>query len=782
MRRYSVTIEGMNCAACAEAVKRAIEGVKGVISARVNFATGRAIVEADHKIDFRSLADAIERAGYSLATSSVTFALDKPLSDEAIEALKDIDGVLSVEHSERRLSIRYIDGITSRYELMEQLRAFSYEVEQVERVAEKPLDEVAASLLRALVGLATSLIIMAVTMSPLANRFWAQLFAFILATFVVGWIGTPFFQRAISAAINRTAVMETLITIGALSAYGYSAFELAAMSLGLHAHGHLYFDSASFILSAISLGKWLESRAKFVATESLRQLIGMIPSTVTVIRDGSEVQVPHEAVKVGDVVIVRAGERVPIDGIVIHGVGSVDESLLTGESEPTLKREGDEVLGGSFCIDGFMQVEALRVGESTFIAQMARLMEEAQSTKPRIQRLADKAASVFVPAVLALSLLTFIFWLAAVGDLAKAIVVAVSVTVISCPCAMGLATPTAVAVLLGRLAQSGILVRDAEAAEMASEITTVVLDKTGTVTSGQMQVMAVWSPIIDEDELLRIAASCERRTRHPIAQALAKAALERSITLLEPMEVHVDVGTGVTAKLADYPVGSGQETVSIFIGSVDVNKMPKDAPVTRWLEGGWSVIGVWANDELLGCMALSDKIRPDAGEAVSKLKAMGINVILATGDKPEIAFRVADELDCDVLSLATPQRKAQLIRQLQAQGEKVLMVGDGVNDAIALAQADIGVAVASGAELLAQAADALLVSERLMALVDFLLLARHCKRIMAQNLFWAFAYNLAALPIAAAGKLNPMVAAVAMALSSITVAGNALRLRMVKVR
>ncbi|MCS7254932.1 MAG: heavy metal translocating P-type ATPase [Armatimonadetes bacterium] len=781
MRRYSVSIDGMHCVACAEAVRKAIEGTKGVRKVQVNFATGHAIVEVDDEFDFRSLADAIERVGYRLTTTSVEFALNKPLDEKAVEALKATSGVLMVEHVGAHVFIHYIGSVVSRHELTGKLQALGYEVEQVERLMEKPFDEVSAAPLRALVGLAISFTIMAVLMSPLANSLWAQLLTFILATFVIVWVGMPFFRRGINAALHRTATMDTLVSIGALSSYGYSAFELVAMNLGLHAHGHLYFDSASFILSAISLGKWLEGRARSIATVSLHQLVSMLPSTATVLRDGSEVKLPLETVKAGDIVVVRVGERVPVDGIVLRGVGSVDESLLTGESEPAIKRENDEVLGGSFCVDGFMQVEALRVGESTFIAQMARLMEEAQSTKPRMQRLADKLAAIFVPAVLALSLFTLILWLVIVGDLARAIIAAVSVTIIACPCAMGLATPTAIAVLLGRLAQLGIFIRNAEAIERASEVTTAVLDKTGTVTKGQMQVVSVWSPTVSEDELLRIAASVERGTHHPIAQALMRAASERNLALLEPTNVHTEVGVGVTAMFAGEAMCLGQGNIVVFIGSIDASSVPVDAPIKDWLENGWSVIGVWANSDLLGCIALTDELRQDAIEAVHELKAMGISVILATGDKPEVAFRVASKLDCDVLPLATPQRKAELVRQLQAKGECVLMVGDGVNDAIALSQADVGVAVASGAELLAQAADALLVSEHLTTLVDFVLLAKNCKRIMLQNLFWAFAYNMAALPIAAFGKLNPMIAAVAMALSSITVVGNALRMRTMKV-
>ncbi|MFA0765763.1 MAG: hypothetical protein BDTLLHRC_000716, partial [Candidatus Fervidibacter sp.] len=560
---------------------------------------------------------------------------------------------------------------------------------------------------------------------------------------------------------------------------------------------HLYFDSAAFILSAISLGKGLEARARALATASLRRLVSLLPATATVIRDGVEQQVALEAVQVGDLVLVRAGERVPVDGIVVAGKGSVDESLLTGESEPVVKGEGDEVLGGSVCVDGFLQVEALRVGEATFVAQMARLMDEAQATKPAMQRLADKVAAVFVPIVLLLAAATFFGWFIVAGDVARALVAAVSVTVIACPCAMGLATPTAIAVALGRLAQKGILVRNAEAMEKAASITTVILDKTGTITQGQMRVVAFWSaknaspatrplplvpcpPSPPEDELLAIAASAERGSLHPIAQAIVQAATERCLPMWELAEVRTEVGAGVAAKV----VGRTQKDkwqggqAEVFVGKMDAEGLPEGSPVAEWLDNGWTVVGVWVNGELMGCIALADALRPDAQETVRQLKDMGIKVIMATGDKPQAALRVARQLGCDdVLALATPQRKVQLVRECQERGERVLMVGDGINDAVALAQADIGVAIATGTELAASAADVLLVTDRLMALAELLQVGRRTKRIMAQNLFWAFAYNMAALPLAALGKLNPMVAAVAMALSSVTVVGNALRLR-----
>jgi len=500
-RRYSLTVEGMHCAACAETVANALRKVTGVKRALVNFATERALVEVDDGVDFSALADAVKQAGYRLATRTVTFALPQPLNDENLRALQAMAGVLAVERNATgatpTVTIRYLDGTVSRHELRQRLQAWGYDAQPLEAESpEKPMrEEAQAFWQRAWVGLALSFIIMALTMLPsLTHRAWASWGAFALTTFVLLWVGTPFFRRALTAALRRTATMDTLVSIGALSAYAYSTWSLAHWSLP-HSSSppHLYFDSAAFILSAISLGKGLEARARALATASLRRLVSLLPATATVIRDGLEQQVALEAVQVGDLVLVRVGERVPVDGTVVAGKGSVDESLLTGESEPVVKGEGDEVLGGSVCVDGFLQVEALRVGEATFVAQMARLMDEAQATKPAMQRLADKVAAVFVPIVLSLAAATFFGWLIVTGDAAKGLIAAVSVTVIACPCAMGLATPTAIAVALGRLAQKGILVRNAEAMEKAASITTVILDKTGTVTEGQMRVVALWA-------------------------------------------------------------------------------------------------------------------------------------------------------------------------------------------------------------------------------------------------------------------------------------------------
>jgi Cu+-exporting ATPase len=816
-RRYSLTVEGMHCAACAETVANALRKVAGVKRALVNFATERALVEVDDGVDFSALADAVKQAGYRLATRTVTFALSRPMNDESLHALRATAGVLSVEEGAKgttpTVTIRYLDGTVSRHEVRQRLQALGYDAQPLEAESpEKPMrDEAEAAWQRAWIGLALSFVVMALTMLPsLTHRAWASWIAFALTTFVLLWVGTPFFRRALTAALRRTATMDTLVSIGALSAYAYSTWSLLHWSLPhwslshwslapLHSSSppHLYFDSAAFILSAISLGKGLEARARALATASLRRLVSLLPATATVIRDGVEQQVALEAVQVGDLVLVRAGERVPVDGIVVAGKGSVDESLLTGESEPVVKGEGDEVLGGSVCVDGFLQVEALRVGEATFVAQMARLMDEAQATKPAMQRLADKVAAVFVPVVLSLAAATFFGWFIVAGDVARALVAAVSVTVIACPCAMGLATPTAIAVALGRLAQKGILVRNAEAMEKAASITTVILDKTGTITQGQMRVVAFWSaknaspatrplplvpcpPSPPEDELLAIAASAERGSLHPIAQAIVQAATERRLPMWELTEVRTEVGAGVAAKVVGWTQKDEWQggQAEVFVGKVDAEGLPEGTPVAEWLDNGWTVVGVWVNGELMGCIALADALRPDAQETVRQLKDMGIKVIMATGDKPQAALRVARQLGCDdVLALATPQRKAQLVRECQERGERVLMVGDGINDAVALAQADIGVAIATGTELAASAADVLLVTDRLMALAELLQVGRRTKRIMAQNLFWAFAYNMAALPLAALGKLNPMVAAVAMALSSVTVVGNALRLR-----
>jgi Cu+-exporting ATPase len=819
-RRYSLTVEGMHCAACAETVANALRKVAGVKRALVNFATERALVEVDDGVDFSALADAVKQAGYRLATQTVTFALPQPLSDENLRALQAMAGVLAVERNATgatpTVTIRYLDGTVSRHEVRQRLQALGYDAQPLEAESPEKLmrDEAEAAWQRAWIGLALSFVVMALTMLPsLTHRAWASWIAFALTTFVLLWVGTPFFRRALTAALRRTATMDTLVSIGALSAYAYSTWSLLHWSLPHwslshwslahwslpHSSSppHLYFDSAAFILSAISLGKGLEARARALATASLRRLVSLLPATATVIRDGVEQQVALEAVQVGDIVLVRAGERVPVDGIVVAGKGSVDESLLTGESEPVVKGEGDEVLGGSVCVDGFLQVEALRVGEATFVAQMARLMDEAQATKPAMQRLADKVAAVFVPIVLSLAAATFFGWFIVAGDVARALVAAVSVTVIACPCAMGLATPTAIAVALGRLAQKGILVRNAEAMEKAASITTVILDKTGTITQGQMRVVALWSaknaspatrplplvpcpPSPPEDELLAIAASAERGSLHPIAQAIVQAATERHLPMWELTEVRTEVGAGVAAKVVGWTQKDEWQggQAEVFVGKMDAEGLPEGSPVAEWLDNGWTVVGVWVNGELMGCIALADALRPDAQETVRQLKDMGIKVIMATGDKPQAALRVARQLGCDdVLALATPQRKAQLVRECQEQGERVLMVGDGINDAVALAQADIGVAIATGTELAAAAADVLLVTDRLMALAELLQVGRRTKRIMAQNLFWAFAYNMAALPLAALGKLNPMVAAVAMALSSVTVVGNALRLR-----
>ncbi len=604
MRRYSLSVSGMHCAACAEAVAKALAEVPRVHKVQVNFATERALVEVDEGVDFRALAAAVEQAGYRLLTRVRSFRLDRPMRDNDLAEVQRMAGVLSAsllsDSSTPTLSVHYLDGVVSLHELQQRLQALGYSSQLVdERTTREPADETQQAWQRAWVGLGLSSVIMALTMVPsLMHQGWARWTAFGLATFVLVWVGAPFFRRAVAALRRRTATMDTLVSLGALSAYGYSLYALGT-------HGHLYFDSAAFILSAISLGKGLEHRARTLATAALQRLVRLLPSTVIVLRNGTEQQVPLEAVTVGDLVLVRSGERIPVDGLVVRGRAEVDESLLTGESAPVVKSEGDEVLGGSLCLNGFLQVEALRVGDASFAAQLARLMDEAQATKPAMQRLADRVAAVFVPLVLLLATATFVGWLLASGDGTKAMLAAVSVLVIACPCAMGLATPTAVAVALGRLSQWGLLVRNAEAMEKAADITTVVLDKTGTVTEGQMQVVAVWSPQLSEERLLTLAASAEQGSLHPIAHAITQAAVKRGLQLLDLVESRSEVGAGISAKVQESNDGN-LATFNLFVGKVDVGSVPPDAPIREWSDNGWSVVGVWQDGVLLGCLALAD--------------------------------------------------------------------------------------------------------------------------------------------------------------------------------
>ena len=717
-----LALEGMTCAACAARIETTLNRLPGV-AASVNFATESANVDFDRaQANVDALIAAVSRAGYGARLRR----------DEA---------------AERRLE--------------SQRRATAWRALRVELAI--------AAVLTApfVVQMALMFVPGTVTHDELLPR-WLQL---ALATPVQFVIGRRFYAGAWHALRGGGANMDVLIVLGTSIAWLWSA---AVTLLGLHEH--VYFEASAAIIALVLLGKALEARARAGTSAAIEALLRLQPKTARVERDGVEAEVPLETVVVGDRFTVRAGEAIPVDGKVADGVSSVDESMLTGESRPISKSVGERVFAGTVNLDGFLRCDATGVGETTLLAGIVRLVGEAQGSKAPIQRLADRVSGIFVPVVVAIAALTFVatWWFA--SDATPAIVNAVAVLVIACPCALGLATPTAIIVGTGRAAQLGVLIRNAVALENAGRLTTLIVDKTGTVTEGAPAVARVESlDGASPRELLAIAAALEQGALHPLAQAIVAKAREDAIELPPIADFVMRPGQGaegrVGAQRREALVGS-----LAFLASRDI--AIDEARMQPWLESGHSIVGVALDGRLAGVVALADRGRATSAPAIARLVAAGIDVVMLSGDNPATAQAVACEVGIATWrGGATPAAKAAEIRRLQAAGHVVGMVGDGVNDAPALAAADVSFAIGAGSAVAIEAADITVIRADLGAVVDAILLSRATRGRIRQNLFFAFAYNVLGIPLAALGWLNPVIAGAAMAMSSVSVVGNALRLR-----
>jgi cation-transporting ATPase V len=594
---------------------------------------------------------------------------------------------------------------------------------------------------------------------------WAGWAAFALATPVQFYAGWPFLKGAVIRARRLTANMDTLIALGTLSAYAYSVWALLHME-------ELYFDSAAVIIAFILLGRYLEARAKGRASEAITRLLELGAKDALVVRDGKEMRVPVDAVKVGWRVRVKPGERIPVDGLVLEGSGAIDESMLTGESMPVEVAVGDTVAGATFNTDGTLLIEATRVGADTALAQIARLVAEAQGSKAPIERLVDRVAGIFVPVVLLLAAGTAAAWFVSTGDVREALVPAVAVLIIACPCALGLATPAAVMVGTGRGAELGILIGGGEVLERSRSVDVVVFDKTGTLTEGRMRLGAV----IGDERTLALAAAAEAGSEHPIASAVVDGARDRGVVVPPATDFRAVPGRGVHASAEGIEVLVGRRRFLVEAGM----RLPPEivSESERLQEGGASVFWAGWDGAARGVLAVADTLKDGAAEAVRSVRDMGIEAVMITGDDRAVGESVAREVGIDrVLADVDPGRKVEAIRVLQEEGHVVAMVGDGINDGPALAQADLGIAIGTGADVAIEASDLTLVGGDLAGVPRAIRLSRRTFTTIAQNLGWAFVYNVAAIPLAALGLLNPVIAGAAMAFSSVSVVANSLRLK-----
>jgi P-type Cu+ transporter len=719
MKTATFNIAGMHCASCAARNERTLKKLEGVLDASVNFAThGARVVFDDSVLSIGALYDAVIENGYEVLKPE--FAGDHK------------------EHAQRDLQ-------------WARQRAFLALVFAVPTAALAMLDiELPWQLFNHNASL------------------WIEA---ILSTVVILGLGWQFHVGMLRQARNGAANMDTLISLGTLAALFYSAW---AMYAGTH---HPYFETGAVIAALILLGRYLEARSRGQASEAIEKLVELGAKTAHVLRGGQDQDVPIDDVKVGDVLLVKPGEKVPVDGMIIDGRSSIDESMLTGESMPVNKAKGEDVFGATINVGGAFQMQATKVGQDTTLAQIVKMVAEAQVNKAPIQRLADRISGVFVPIVLGIAIITAVAWYFVTGDIYQSFVPAVAVLVIACPCSLGLATPTAIMVGTGLGARRGILIKNGEALEKGKKIDVVVFDKTGTLTEGKPKVVDILAcgASTSADEVLVLAASIERLSEHPLAQAIVLAAREKNLPFKDVHDFVNVPGKGVRARI-------GEATVTV--GSIRL-LLEHGVPLTRQCDkidkheaDAKTIIAVAYDRELLGVIAVADSLKEGARAAIERLRAERIETVMITGDNRRTAEAIGKEIGIDrVFAEVLPQDKAKQVGELQKKGQRVAFVGDGINDAPALVQADLGIAVGTGTDIAIEAGNIVLVKGHPLKVIEALKLSRLTFKTIKQNMFWAFFYNVAAIPLAALGLLNPMIAAAAMAGSSLTVVGNSLRIR-----
>lgn len=815
-------VQGLSCASCAHAVEVALQAVTGVKSAQVNLATEKVSLETEGSVSPLDLQAAVQAAGYDLVLPQVTqnFALTGMSCascaaniESAVSSLPEVSAA-SVNLATEVLSVTYQPGAINEEIICQTVAEAGYQAQvladqagasqaQIQQEADQAAQAKAShqaalwrrfwqSAIFALPLLCLAMAEMVGLTLPtwLSHRGGGQLFVSLqlALTLPILWLGRSFFLNGFKHLVKGHPNMDSLVALGTSAAVAYSLYSSIQVWLGdHHAAMSLYYESAGVILTLVTLGKYFEARSKGQTSAAIQALIKLAPQEAQVLRDGQEVTLPLDQVQVGDLVRVRPGQKIPVDGRVVEGQSWVDESMLTGESLPVAKKVGDQVVGASLNQQGSLIVETDKIGQDTTLAQIIHLVQAAQGSKAPIAQLADRVSAVFVPVVMTLALVAGLAWYLIGGQSwAFALTISIAVLVIACPCALGLATPTAIMVGTGKGAEQGILIKSGTALEMAHQVDAVVLDKTGTLTQGQPQVTDVltltgWTP----DQLLALAAAAEVNSEHPLGQAIVAGARERELALPEVTDFQSLTGSGIQVRLDQATYYLGNRRLMQEQG-LDLGQAEEQAAALA--AGGKTPIYVANEHELLGLIAVADPLKETSPEAVRRLKAMGLQVIMLTGDNAKTAQALAAEAGIDqVISDVLPADKAQVVADLQAKGLKVAMVGDGINDAPALAQADVGLAIGRGTDVAIESADMVLMGSDLTSVATAIKLSQATIRNIKENLFWAFAYNVLGIPVAmgvlhlfGGPLLNPMLAGAAMSFSSVSVIVNALRLRRFK--
>ncbi len=784
-------ITGMTCAACSTRVEKVLNKMDGV-EAQVNLTTEKATIDFDaEKTSIEDITKKIENVGYGVLTEKVeldVFGMTCAACSTRIEkVLNKQDGVKSaaVNLTTETASIEYNPGLLDLKALIDKIKNLGYdakpkaEAEEKQTHKEKEIKNMKTKLIISAVLAAPLLVTMLVHLfnMTIPDIFMNPWFQFVLATpvqFIIGW---QFYVGAYKNLRNGGANMDVLVALGTSAAYFYSLYE-AFKTIGNPAYEpHLYFETSAVLITLILFGKYLEARAKSQTTNALSSLLSLQAKEARVIKDGEEVLIPVEEVAVGDRLIVKPGEKIPVDGMIAKGRTAVDESMLTGESIPIEKEVGAPVIGSTINKNGSIEMEATKVGKDTALASIVKVVEDAQGSKAPIQRLADVISGYFVPIVVVIAILTFAVWIAFVqpGQFESALVAAIAVLVIACPCALGLATPTSIMVGTGKAAENGILFKGGEHLERTHELEAIVLDKTGTITKGKPEV----TDFSGDEETLQLLASAEKGSEHPLAEAIVAHATEKNIDLVEVDDFTAIPGHGIEATISSNHILVGNRKLmqdhQIDIGSAEQELIDYEVD-------GKTAMLIAIDGKYRGIIAVADTIKETAPQAIRELKEEGLEVIMLTGDNERTAQAIAKQVGIDqVIAQVLPEEKADKIKEIQAQGKKVAMVGDGVNDAPALAIADIGIAIGTGTEVAIEAADVTILGGELLLIPKAIKVSHATIKNIRQNLFWAFGYNTAGIPIAAIGLLAPWIAGAAMALSSVSVVSNSLRLKRVKI-